>query len=159
MVPFPIDKIVTLSNQTNDHSKYWHYNDVIMSVMASKITSVSIFCSTVGPGADLRKHQSAAPLAFVRGIHRWPVNSPHKKPVTRKFFTFDDVIMELCRYFATSRWPFYKHSVGTYAGTVMTTFRSCIHIIPSAEELRQVVVHYHRKFEYGFIFCHDTSTN
>ena len=49
--------------------------------------------STVCPGADRRKHQSSEPLAFVRGIHRWPVNSPHKRPVTRKMFPFDDVIM------------------------------------------------------------------
>ena len=27
------------------------------------------------------------------GIHRWPVNSPHKCIVTRKMFPFDDVIM------------------------------------------------------------------
>ena len=27
------------------------------------------------------------------GIHRGPVNSPHKWPVTRKMFPFDDVIM------------------------------------------------------------------
>ena len=27
------------------------------------------------------------------GIHRWPVNSPHKGTVTRKMFPFDDVIM------------------------------------------------------------------
>ena len=40
-----------------------------------------------------RKHQSSASLAFVWGIHRWPVNSPHKWPVTRKRFPFDDVIM------------------------------------------------------------------
>ena len=33
-----------------------------------------------------RKYQSSASLAFVRGIHRWPVNSPHKRPVTRKNF-------------------------------------------------------------------------
>ena len=46
-------------------------------------------------GADQRKHQSSASLAFVRGIHRWPVNSPHKGPVTRKMFPFDDVIMVL----------------------------------------------------------------
>ena len=44
-------------------------------------------------GADQRKHQSSASLAFVRGIHRWPVNSSHKGPVTRKMFPFDDVIM------------------------------------------------------------------
>ena len=47
---------------------------------------------TVCSGADQRKHQSSASLAFVRGIHRWPVNSPHKGPVTRKMFPFDDVI-------------------------------------------------------------------
>ena len=43
--------------------------------------------------AHQRKHQSSASLAFVRGIHRRPVNSPHKWPVTRKMFPFDDVIM------------------------------------------------------------------
>ena len=35
---------------------------------------------------DQRKHQSSASLAFVRGIHRWPVNSPHKWPEKRKMF-------------------------------------------------------------------------
>ena len=70
-----------------------HYNDVMMSAMASQITSLTIVYSTVYSGADQRKHQSSASLAFVRGIHRWPVNSPHKWPVTRKMFPFDDVIM------------------------------------------------------------------
>ena len=70
-----------------------HYSDVIMSAMASQITGVSIDYSTVSSGADHKKHQSPASLAFVRRIHRWPVNSPHKGPVTRKMFTFDDVIM------------------------------------------------------------------
>ena len=65
---------------------YLHYSDVIMSTMTSQITSVSIVYSTVCPGADQRKHQSSVPLAFVWGIHRWPMNSPHKKPVTRKCF-------------------------------------------------------------------------
>ena len=55
-----------------------------MSAMASQITGVSIVCSTVGSCADQRKHQSFASLAFVQGIHRWPVNSPHKRPVTGK---------------------------------------------------------------------------
>ena len=41
----------------------------------------------------LKKHQSPASLAFVRGIHRWPVNSPHKRLVMRKMFPFDDVII------------------------------------------------------------------
>ena len=40
-----------------------------------------------------RKISNLASLAFVRGIHRRPVNSPHKWPVTRKIFPFDDVFM------------------------------------------------------------------
>ena len=70
-----------------------HYSDVIKSAMTSQITDVSIACSTVGSGADQRKHQSSESLAFVWGNHRWPINSPHKRPVTRKRFPFDDVIM------------------------------------------------------------------
>ena len=58
-----------------------HYNDVIMGAMASQITSLTIFYSTVYSGADQRKHQSSVSLAFVRGIHRWPVNTPHKGSV------------------------------------------------------------------------------
>ena len=68
-----------------------HYSGVIMNAMATQITSVSIVYSTVC--SDQRKHQSSAPLAFVREIYRWPVNSPHKRPVTRKMCPFDDVIM------------------------------------------------------------------
>ena len=48
----------------------YHYSDVIMGAMASQITSLTIVYSTVCPGADQRKHQSSASLAFVRGIHR-----------------------------------------------------------------------------------------
>ena len=52
-----------------------------MSTMESQITGVSIDCSTVGSGVDQRKHKSSVSLAFERGIQRWPVNSPHKRPV------------------------------------------------------------------------------
>ena len=113
-----------------------NYNDVIMSAMTSQITGVSIICSCVGSGADQRKHQSSASLAFVPGHYidvimttmasqitsltvvyltvffrriskktsklrvtgicvgnsPGPVNSPHRGPVTRKMFPFDDVI-------------------------------------------------------------------
>ena len=72
-----------------------HYSDVIMSAMASQITSLTIVYPTVYSGADQRKHQSSASLAFVRGIHCYPVNSPHKGPVMRKMFPFDDVIMNM----------------------------------------------------------------
>ena len=64
-----------------------------MTTMASQITSLTIVYSTFYSGADQRKHQSSASLAFVRGIHRGLVNSPPKGPVTRKMFPFDDVIM------------------------------------------------------------------
>ena len=64
-----------------------------MATIASQITSLTVVYSIVYSGADQRKHQSSASLAFVWGIHRGPVNSPHKGPVTRKMFPFDDVIM------------------------------------------------------------------
>ena len=70
-----------------------HYGDVIMSTVASQINSLMIVCSNVYSGTDQRKHQSSASLAFVWGIHHWPVNSPRKGPVTRKMFPFDDAIM------------------------------------------------------------------
>ena len=64
-----------------------------MGTIASQITSLTSVYSNVYSGADQSKHQSSASLAFVWGIHRGPVNSPHKWPVTRKMFPFDDVIM------------------------------------------------------------------
>ena len=67
-----------------------------MGNMASQFTSITIVYSTVNSGTDERKQQSPASLAFVQGIHRWPVNSLHKWPVTRKMFPFDDVIMCAC---------------------------------------------------------------
>ena len=67
-----------------------------MGATASQITSLTIVYSTVYSDADQIKHQSSASLAFVWGIHRGPVNSPHKWPATRKMFPFDDVIMTMC---------------------------------------------------------------
>ena len=61
--------------------------------MASRITSLTIVYSTLNSGADERKYQSSTSLAFMWGIHRSPVNSPHKWPITMKMFPFDDVIM------------------------------------------------------------------
>ena len=86
-----------------------HYGDVIVSAIASQITSLTIVYSTVYLDADQRKHQSSASLDFVWGIHRGPVNYPHKWPVTRKMFPFDDVIMRIRAIFAknTHRWGLY----------------------------------------------------
>ena len=63
-----------------------------MSAMAFQIIGVSIVYSTICSGADQRKHQSSASLVFVRRIHWRPADSPHKGPVKRKIFPFDDVI-------------------------------------------------------------------
>ena len=72
-----------------------HYNDIIMSVIASQITGASIVYSAVCLRTDQRKHQSSTSLAFVRGTYQWPVNSLCKGPVTRKVFPFDDFNMML----------------------------------------------------------------
>ena len=76
----------SISARRNGNTVDVHYSDVIMSMMASQITSVSMVCSTVCSGEDQRKHKSSASLAFAMGIHQWSVNSPHKGPVTRKMF-------------------------------------------------------------------------
>ena len=72
---------------------YWCHNE--RDGISTWTTCVSIVCTTVCSGADQRKYQSSAPLDFVRGIHRWPVNSPHKGPVTRKIFPYDGIIMTI----------------------------------------------------------------
>ena len=78
------------ADQSSNIRRPFHYNDIIMGTIASQITSLTIVYSTVYSGADQRKHKSSASLAFVRKIHR---GSPHKWPVRRKMFPFDDVIM------------------------------------------------------------------
>ena len=82
-----------------------HYSDVIMGTIVSQITSLTIVYSTVYLDADQRKHQSSTSLAFVWGLHRRPVNSPHKGPVTLKMFPFDDVII------ASEDSPNHKNSI------------------------------------------------
>ena len=74
-----------------------------MGAIVSQITSLTIIYSVDYSGAYQSKHQSSASLTFVRGIHRGPVNSPHKWPVTRKMSPFDDVIM---RY-----WHFEQYTI------------------------------------------------
>ena len=88
-----------------------------MSLKASQITSLTTVYSTVYSGADQKEHQSSASLAFVGGIHRSPVNSPHKGPVTRNVFPFDDIIMVFLfvskstpRYFSGLAKPLLKFS-------------------------------------------------
>ena len=70
-----------------------HYRDVIMSAVTSQTSGVSIVYSTVCSGVDQIKQKSSASLASVRGIHQWPVNSPHKGTVTQKMLPHDHVII------------------------------------------------------------------
>ena len=64
-----------------------HYNDVIMSEMASLITRLTIVYSTVIK-TQIKEN--------IKAPRHWPFcvrNSPHKWTVTRKMFPFDDVIV------------------------------------------------------------------
>ena len=82
--------LVTPYGDINLGQQRLHYNDVIMCTIASQITSLTIVYSD----ADKKNIKSSASLGFVRGIHRGPVNSPHKWPVTRNMLPFYDVIMQ-----------------------------------------------------------------
>ena len=84
-----IENLIGLDNPSSqvlyasvNHFSTWRHN----GRLASQITSLTIVYSTVYSDADQRKHQSSASLAFVRGIHRGPVISPHKWPVTRSIW-------------------------------------------------------------------------
>ena len=81
-----------------------HDSDVIMSAAAFQITGISIVYSTVCSGADQRKHQSSASLAFVRGIHRWPVDSPHKAPSNAENVSIWWRHHELSVFYRSSTW-------------------------------------------------------
>ena len=83
-----------------------------MGAMASEIPSLTIVCSTVCSDLDQRKHHSSASLAFVRGIHRWPVNSPRKGPVKRG----------KCFHLMTSSWGSLEHYDGTLWGGHFFTY-------------------------------------
>ena len=97
-----------------------------MGTIASQITSLAIVYSTVYSYVDQRNHQSSASLAFVWGIHRWPVNSPHKWPVTRKMFPFHE--------------SWWTHSKIGYQGGVSLTFRELQNIL-SKLCVAEIVLH------------------
>ena len=86
-----------------DWPEMWclRYSDIIISTPASRITGVAIVYRNFSLGADQREYQSSASLAYMRGIHRWPVNPPQKGLAMLKIFPFDDindnyVIIECC---------------------------------------------------------------
>ena len=89
---------MSIINYNHNDTFLLHYDDVIMSAITPQITRLTIVYSIVDSDADQRKYHGSASLAFVRGIHRGPVNSPHKWPVTRKMCPFDDVNMKSLAY-------------------------------------------------------------
>ena len=109
-----------------------HYDDVIMSAMASRVTACS--------GAGQIKHQSSASLAFVRGIPQLRENYPHKGPVTRKKFPSDDVIMWLNKYQMCHYFPFSWYYMLLYEYLWTTIFCLCMPIISSWNYLRHRTV-------------------
>ena len=107
------------------------YSDVIMSTVMPQITA-AIVHSTVCSGADQRKHQSSASLAFVRGIHRWPANSPHKGPVTRKIFRHHGHSCERrASYWQSGNPGFYKSPLYKYIIFIFTIFSKFKYLQPS----------------------------
>ena len=72
---------------------YLHYSDVIMGTIAYQITSPTAVYSTDYSDADQIKKSKLRVTGLCVGNSAGPVNSPHKWPVTRKMFPFDDVLM------------------------------------------------------------------
>ena len=113
-----------------------------MGAIASQITSLTIVYSTVYSDADQRQHQSSASLAFVRVIHRGPVNSPHKWPVTRKMFPFDDVIMY---------YPVYKDTDAT--STINTALSTLLLIVLFVwNRMNYIIVTHFNNLDYIYIY-------
>ena len=84
-----ICSVTTKMTIGQEYPLQWRHNE------RNDVSNHQRLCSTVCSGAYQGKCQRSALLAFVRGIHRWPVDSPHKGPVTRKMFPFDNVILVL----------------------------------------------------------------
>ena len=122
------------------HINLWHYNDVIMRAIAFQITSLTIVYSTVYSDVDQRKHQRSASLVFVRGIHRLPLNSPHKGPVTRKMFPFDDVItgVDYKADVETRAWMRNKHSTANGRGIYLYMPKSLMYDVRSKDDILNI---------------------
>ena len=120
-----------------------HYHDDIMVSMASQISNLTSVYSTVYSCADQRKHQSSASLAFVWGIHRGPVNSPHKCPVTPKMFPFDDVNMLCPSTFVTSSAVTAIHSEPSVA----------FHLVGILQVTRTTRVAITTEHHFNIVFC------
>ena len=112
-----------------------------MGAIGSQNTSLTIVYSTVYQGTDQSKHQSSASLAFVRGINRWTVNSPHKGQVTQNMFPFYDVTMKGI-YFASrhlDQWTFNRNHVSTQKACKHWSWRHVKSCFQSPDPFRQIL--------------------
>ena len=73
-----------------------------MGEMTSQTTNLTVVYSTVYSGADQRKHESSALLAFV-----WEFTGefPAQMASNAEMFPFDDIIMKCCNQSFASFWP------------------------------------------------------
>ena len=121
-----------------------------MGAIVYQITSLNNVYSTVYSDAYQRKHQSSASLAFLHGIHRSPVNSSHKWPVTRKMFPFDDVIIQwtdpMNNPWREAHWllhPAYIYIVTYFSGLILglrpANERWCYFVTTSLNDLAQAL--------------------
>ena len=109
----------------------WRHNERDGVSNHRRLDCVQTVCS----GVDQRKHQRSTSLAFVRGIHRWPVNSPHKEPVTRKMFPYDHVIMNSFKRGAPVQ------STSTRSSNLNPSFKMWLLSFPRREGSKYYVFH------------------
>ena len=108
------DWVIRFINKDYSHSAlgdgYWRYVPSVLKIHASNLYVLS----SLWPVESTWRHRSDSTLVHVdqgvprhmAPIHRWPVNSPHKGPVTRKMFPFNGVIMDVTdRRFCTKPLP------------------------------------------------------
>ena len=127
----------------------YHYSDVRVDAIASQITSLTIVYSNIYSSPDQSKHQSSASLAFVWGIHRRPVNSPHKWPVTRKMFPFDDVFM-FPTWLLVACWHHSHQPIGSHSRKSLSVYLTWIFFINACPwSISQIVMVRH-----GIISCY-----
>ena len=116
-----------------------HYNDVIMRAMASQITSLRTVYPIVYWGADQRKHQSSASLAFVRRIHRGHGEFPAQRASHAE---------------SVSIW--WRHHGTRYCGLLATVSASAIHF---SMPRNMIILYFRLPYFYVLVlyFLHSTS--
>ena len=98
--------------------------------MASQITSITIVYSAVYSAADLRKYQSSASLAFVRGINRGTDEFPVQMASNAEMFPFDDVIME---------WLMFRYRFNTNIKSILCFIRILLNLCDNTWYIHEAI--------------------